>query len=958
MRVDDSKNKPILGTPFLEEDFLVMYANVDSYMNKRDELFACIDKVKPVLLCFNEILPKTNNNYNVNEFSIPGYDFFVNENPKRGCIIHAHQSLNAEPCEELNKHEFEESVWCKFTSPNSEKILVGCVYRSPNSQEENKLKLFDLLRSDEIQSFDKVVICGDFNFSSVRWDGTWTNEADNEVIEVCRDAFLTQILENPTRFRTNQRPTMPDLVLINDDKLISEVTYLPPFGKSDHSTLLFDLNIKRITVEQVTKAKFDLKKGNYAKFREEMQQVDWKFLDGLEINDMWDNIKGKINKGMQEHIPKVSCKKEHRMKPAWMDKHCLRQIKRKYNAYKRYLNSSSGAAYQTYVRERNKAKKVIKEAKKHNERNIAKDAKSNPKKFWKYIQERLKWNTDIGPLKKANGDMALSEEEKAEELNSFFASVFTRERIDNIPDVEENTYSEGISLQEVRITPAAVEKKLGELNPSKAQGPDKVPARVLKELRKELSKPLTILFNKSLDEGRIPQEWKKAEVIAIFKKGCKNDPGNYRPVSLTCIVCKVLEALIRDVMVGYFKEYKLYSEAQHGFRQKRSCMTQLIEVIDYFTKMLDEHNDIDVVYLDFRKAFDSVPHRRLLQKLKGYGIGGSVLKWIEDFLSDREQQVRVGTAFSSSEAVISGIPQGSILGPILFTIFINDLPDSVQSNCKVFADDTKIYNTTDKSNTIQTDLISLQEWSNKWNLYFNVQKCKVLHIGKNNEEKDYTMTVNNSVIEIEKCLDEKDLGVYFDTTLSFDKHIQQAISKANQKMGMIRRTFKFMDRDMFITLYKAFVRPHLEYGNLIAYPYLKRQSSALEKVQRRATKSLTDCKDMTYGERLRFLRMPSLKARRLRGDLIEMFKIYHRIEDIDFDSLFTKATLDTTRQSEGKLYVQYARTNKRKFSFTIRVVKEWNILPNNIKLAKNTNEFKNLLDKDKNFVGRSYIYDE
>ena len=225
---------------------------------------------------------------------------------------------------------------------------------------------------------------------------------------------------------------------------------------------------------------------------------------------------------------------------------------------------------------------------------------------------------------------------------------------------------------------------------------------------------------------------------------------------------------------------------------------------------------------------------------------------------------------------ISPLKAYPFLHPILFTIFINDLPDSIQSYCKVFADDTKIYNTSDNSTTMQQDIYSLQEWSEKWNLYFNVDKCKVLHIGRNNPCLDYKMNVNDSTCKVKECKEEKDLGVTFDDNLSFDNHINNCINKANKMIGLIRRSFSFLDKDIFCKLYKALVRPHVEYANSVWHPYLKRQSAAIEKIQRRATKLVRECSDLPYHERIKFLNIHSLKGRRLRGDLILVFKIYNK----------------------------------------------------------------------------------
>ena len=336
-----------------------------------------------------------------------------------------------------------------------------------------------------------------------------------------------------------------------------------------------------------------------------------------------------------------------------------------------------------------------------------------------------------------------------------------------------------------------------------------------------------------------------------------------------------------------------------------------------------------------------------MTKLAAYGITGSVHAWIRNFLSNEMLSVRVGHTHSSKERVLSGIPQGSILGPILFTVFLNDPPDAVKSTCKIFADDKKIYNCPENKDITQSDINKLQDWSLKWNLYFNVQKCKVLHVGKRNPKCEYVMENNGVLSNIPVCTEEKDLGVVFDEFISFDSHIQKAVNKANQMVGLIKRAFTYLDKETLLLLYKSLVRPHLEYGNIIWSPYLKRQSIAIEKVQRRVTKLLHECEQLTYSERLDYLDLPSLKGRRYRGDLIEMFKIFHNLEDVNFDNHFSLSKLDITRNSEGKLFIKHSNTNKRKFSFTNRIIQPWNALPTTYKFAKDTNTFKNLLDNDK-----------
>ena len=288
-------------------------------------------------------------------------------------------------------------------------------------------------------------------------------------------------------------------------------------------------------------------------------------------------------------------------------------------------------------------------------------------------------------------------------------------------------------------------KKLQKLQPSKSPGPDNVHPRVLKEVDKSLSKPLLILFQRSIDNGKIPDLWKYANITPIFKKGKRDICSNYRPVSLTCILCKVLESLITNDIIKHMEKYKLFSNKQFGFIHGRSTILQLLHIMDDWTRILDNGGIIDACYLDFAKAFDKVPHNRLLAKVKHYGIEGDLLLWIMAFLSHRKQRVVINGECSKWYPVTSGIPQGSVLGPLLFVLYINDFPNCVSSSAYLFADDTKIYKVISESNdniSFQDDINSLQTWSDKWQLKFHPVKCKIMGIGDNarhNQPYGYTM---------------------------------------------------------------------------------------------------------------------------------------------------------------------------------------------------------------------------
>jgi hypothetical protein len=305
-----------------------------------------------------------------------------------------------------------------------------------------------------------------------------------------------------------------------------------------------------------------------------------------------------------------------------------------------------------------------------------------------------------------------------------------------------------------------------------------------------------------------------------------------------------------------------------------------LEFLEFVTNYIDQGYPIDVIYLDFQKAFDKVPHKRLMSKINALGIEEEVFNWITDWLKDREQRVVLLGSNSKWTRVKSGVPQGSVLGPLLFLIYINDIDDSVCSNLLKFADDTKVFSVVPTKNDIdrlQQDLLNLCNWSQDWLMLFNVDKCKVMHIGLNNSKANYEM--NGKYLE--EVTEERDLGVIFQNDLKCSRQCLKAVNTANKVLGMIKRSFSVRDKDVILQLYKSLVRPHLEYSIQAWRPHFQKDIDLIEGVQRRATKLISDLKDKSYENRLRILNLTTLETRRLRGDLIEVFKIFKGFDNLD-----------------------------------------------------------------------------
>ena len=528
-------------------------------------------------------------------------------------------------------------------------------------------------------------------------------------------------------------------------------------------------------------------------------------------------------------------------------------------------------------------------------------------------------------------------------LNNSFSSVFTKENIESMSKPR-NQFNErkGSKLTDTEIEPPIVEKKLRNLKLNKAAGMDGIHTNILKALSEEISLPLCMIFRKSLNEGVVPLDWRAADVVPLYKKGAKNNPSNYRPVSLTSVVCKILESIIKDAISIHLESNTLIKGSQHGFSSGRSCLTNLLIYLEQVTSEIDKGVPVDTLYLDFAKAFDKVPHLRLIEKIAANGIGGKISRWIKCWLTDRKQRVIVNNATSDWLPVLSGVPQGSVLGPCLFVIYINDIDDTVSSKILKFADDTKItasISSVEEQHILQTDLTRLMEWSEEWQMKFNVNKCKVMHLGYNNPSYEYSMN-DEVLIDTEE---ERDLGVTIHKSLKPSCHIAHCVKKANQMLGMIRRSFHYKDRKTMLLLYKSMVRPHLEYAVQAWCPNKISDIKLLEGVQRRFTKCIPELSKLPYEMRLKNLNLTTLETRRIRGDLIEVYRIMNGIEAIDWKLLFSKAPYDGTRGHTMKLEKKVIRLDIRKYFFSQRVIDYWNALPQIAIDAKSINQFKSQL---------------
>ena len=685
-------------------NFHILYTNADCFTNKRDDLVLLLGTLsyKPSVIVITEINSKfVGNNLLSNDFNLCGFNLFtlnVSVPNKRGILIYINTSLYSVQFDLVQK--FDEYLFIKIRINTGSNLILGAFYRSPSSAAINDQNLLKLIDSLTLIKQDKILLIGDFNFPSINWSnkivGTSlsVNSIAYKFISCLKDNYLTQHVHFPTRARGSQTPHTLDLVITNDD-FVEEIANLSPLGKSDHSVLHCVCNLHAIDTVHSTKSK--LNKGDYKSFSDYMALNigDSFYSDHISINDSWISLKYTLLSGQELFIPHVVNKDWKKKDWRFPTNSSFRQlIRKKHRCWTRFQRDNDKKYLNEFKRLRNLVRKESRLITQKNQREIALNCKSNPKKFWQHIRSRTVSLKGIGDLKVADGassKIVSSDIEKAEIFSEYFERIFTIETSDDFVRLPGAPLNDIFSIKS--FSESQVAHVLGKIKVSKSPGPDLLHPRVIYELRDVLVGPLKHLFNRSLFSGVLPDEWKTSHVSVLHKKGEKDCIENYRPISLTCICCKLMESLVRDIVMYHFVSNNLFSDKQYGFIKGRSTVLQLLKLTDSWSNSLDDNVQVDIIYTDFEKAFDKVPHQRLLSKLKSYGLNELIVDWIRAFLLLRSQRVKINGVLSEYKHVLSGIPQGSVLGPLLFVIYINDLPSVCDSSSDLFlfADDAKLY---------------------------------------------------------------------------------------------------------------------------------------------------------------------------------------------------------------------------------------------------------------------------
>ena len=666
--------------------------------------------------------------------------------------------------------------------------------------------------------------------------------------------------------------------------------------------------------------------------RKELQNSTKLFLDShpeeRSVNENWNQLKSTLLNIMNKYIPNRTTKYRHKV--PWITQPLKRQMRKRDHTFTKAKKSNKSHDWSAFRQQRNKVAKLLNKSHNHylNEI-IGNSLQDNPKKFYGYVKSQRTENIGV-PALVAEGKLKISDKDKAETLNKKFQSVFTDER-PNVPNKGQSPYAQ---IKDLQIGLNGVQKQLCSIKANKATGPDELPARVLRDTAEEIAPVIQYIFQQSLDHGKLPTDWTKALVTAIYKKGDKTNPGNYRPISLTCIICKVMEHVVLSHLAKHLRDNGILTDEQHGFRQCLSCETQLITAAHDWATSLNNKGQVDAVLLDISKAFDKVAHNRLLAKLRYYGVEENTLGWIKAFLSNRTQAVSINGTHSSYVPVTSGVPQGSVLGPALFLLYINDITEGVTSQMRLFADDSIIYReitTPNDHKILQEDINRLTNWAHTWQMDFNVDKCYLLSITKKPKPSHFNYTMNGKLLQ--RTSSHPYLGVEISDNLSWSKHCDIISRAASKTLGLVMRTLGPCSQTVKSHAYETLVRPKLEYGAAAWNPYTEQDVAKLERVQRRAARFVcSDWRQQSSVTKMQeTLKWDHLEKRRL----LSQATMFHRIHHGNVNITFPEAVKPAPNRSRRKQIMQHQygyqqlQCNNQifQYSFYVRIIPIWNLLP-------------------------------
>lgn len=766
-----------------------------------------------------------------------------------------------------------EMIWVCLHNASG-KLVFGVCYRPPDSHVSFPDSLrheLTIMRNEYPKA--PIFLFGDFNYPQINWSllSTLSSTPANEqklFLELTLDFNLQQVITSPTR-----GDNILDLLLTSHPDDVKSITVLP--GLSDHNLVHISMTLPLKKKSPTSKLIKDYKRADFDAMNNDLE----KFFDNFRCtylnrtpNSNWNLYKDTLLHLESKHVPTLLIKSD--TKNQWFNKRLKSLLGKKKRLYRTAKLQNSHLAWEKYRLCAQQYTTELTSAKdKFYSQDLLSILHSNPNKFWRMLSNKPQ-DRHV-QLLDADGE-PIKSDDCATALNNYFTSVFSAANVTANEHIPEISLSE---MPKIEINPDGVSQLIASLKISTSAGCDQINSKLLKNTISLSSHVLHLIFTQSLDTGVVPDDWKKAQITPIFKADDRTCPNNYRPISLTSIPSKLLEHIIFSNLMTHLESMNFFYPNQHGFRKQLSCETQLAEFTHDILQYLDNLVQIDAIFLDFSKAFDRVSHNLLLFKLSSLGIPQTLLSWLEQFLKGRKQFTCVNNCRSAFSDVTSGVPQGAGLSPLLFLIYINDLPINIKSTLRLFADDCVIYSPIHGASAIaalQQDLTTISAWCDKWHMPLNLNKCQSISFSRKNTVIDSTYNIKS--VAVTRTSSYKYLGVHITSSLSWTTHIQTICSKASRTLGFLRRNLKSASPEVKKLAYITFVRPKLEYASSVWHPSQSYLISDLEAIQNRAARFITSQYSRNTSVTLlkRSLGLQTLATRRVISRLCLFHSFFYR----------------------------------------------------------------------------------
>ena len=856
-----------------------------------------------------------------------------------------------------------------------QKSFLCVVYRPPEcpvNSFRTCLDFIDQYISDGDSAY-QLSLLGDFNLPIIGWSSNIIHpggsscsvESANILLDFMSENLCNQFIHEPTRLSNTL-----DLYISNAEDHVSHVS-ISDTPLSDHCKVEIFLSYNPCAISPPAPPDFiegsfrslDFNKADFEKINEILLEIDWvNLMESCSDKEFPELLNQTLLQACKQGCPKKvppkviqnsSVKICSRKKRKLQDQ--LEEAESSINCPQSRIESLRRKIAMSHINIRD----AINENLLYREHQAAEKLKSNPKYFYSYAKKFSRKKTNINLLFDKNGTIKSDPKDIANLLQNQFSSVFSDPRRTNISEASfaPPNIKHPFSDEMLHFTELDIMKAIEEIKPNAASGPDEIPVLLLKNCKESLAKPIHLLWSRSLEKCDVPDFYKFSHVFPLHKKDSRAIAANYRPISLTSHVIKVFERVIRKKMVEFLELNDLICSKQHGFRSGRSCLTQLLHHFDDALEALTENSDFDSIYLDYAKAFDKVDHKLLVKKLTLYGIHPKIVKWVESFLTNRTQSVVVDGTLSLLALIISGVPQGTVLGPILFLIFINDIEHCIMhSIVRCFADDTRISIAVKSEldvQLLQADLENVMKWSERNNMALHRDKFEYMCHKFNKQymlselpfvSECYQYHVSNDII-LQPVHQLRDLGVLVSKDLSWSPHIKSIANKARQKASWVLSIFHTRSTDIMLTLYKSMVRSLLEYCCPLWHPIKVSDIQELESVQRTFTSKIAGMKELHYWDRLVRLSLMSLQRRRERFIILHMWKILNGKTSNDLQVRFV------SRPRLGNLAVvppkskSSSAANQTLFdcSFAVQGPILWNAMPHHLNIIQDLEQFKSKL---------------